>query len=329
MKTLATYRLKILKELFNTHDNDYRILLESYYKNHDLNDNTILLLYLLCAHQNINTIYDEVNETSGRWYNDNIFNIFDNLINNYDLPVIDECDNDIKYKLNSMQDTALAENNYQIKITSAPDCEGWVETNVCKIDSAIRENKRSLVLYFRRESIEESEVNEHTIQMDYFEFVLICRTLSLLIQNDDHRYFDCIKIISREPNLYPHYTHNVISDIIYKNVSGVDFFKECYFRANTIYFMNGAEILTPGTIPIYANNMKLQNPVNVRKHIDFDVSYYMNNNDDFVFRDGEILTIEQAAKLAGYKKHHTIDHIITKTVDMYKRLTDELLSCIN
>lgn len=335
---LTRYKLNKLLSLFNESDSEYRSLLTERYNDLDLNDNKVLLLYILCAHANVVQLHESL---SIQYLNENHINLrgmFNSLASNYNIqPQLNTdivYEDDIKYRLNSKQNDLLSAQNWQIEYVSCADPENDFTTQQTNLDIShknelIVQNKRSLVLYFRRESPEESDCTDHNIQMDYFEFVLIAYILDLLITRSGHLVFDELIIVSREPDLYPKYIHDVVPNCIYKQVCGIDYITTTSLYANCINFMMGAlHFPSSGSLPILGNNMLLHEPYKKIEHIHYNLSYGTDNTDDFVHDGVKYTDISTAYKNSKYNLNHNLDDIVYNTIEMYNTLTLNLISSV-
>lgn len=331
---MSQYKLKYLQQQLHHQDNEYRHLVdEMHYNGIDLNDDIYMLLYLLCVHENIDSVYDDIKKIITSYNIKNpLFSVFDDIINIHS----DQIDikqqlkfvpSDIKQQINSLQHDVLEKYSNIIEYQTLPDPDSDFITEVNSVDISPfihKRQTRSLVLYFRRESFEECETTKHTIQMDYFEFVLICKIFHVLMTNDNNLLFDDIVVISREPGLYPHYIHQVVPNIKYKNCTGDEFFSTCYYQSNTVHFMTSSIVTTPGSIPVLANNTLLHSDFNNIDHVCLDLSYDLNNHDDWVQYQGELMTIQQAFEQSPFRKNQNILQIVSSTTRAYIQLAHKL-----
>lgn len=335
---LTRYKLNKLETLFSESDSEYRQLLVDGYRDLDLNDNKILLLYILCAHANITQIHDNVDL---KYIDDSYINlrgIFNNLTSNYNIqPQLNTSIADIpnvKYKLNKNQNELMSDRGWQIEFTDCADPENGFITQHINLDIPSesvhsKRDKRSLVLYFRRESQDESDCVDHNIQMDYFEFVLIAYILDKLIVSSGFLVFDELIIVSREPGLYPEYIHDVVPNCTYKSVRGVDFITTTSLYANCInFFMGTMHCSSLGAIPILANSMLLHEPYRQTDYIHYNLSYGTDNTDDYVYDGVEYTDIYTAYKNSQYCLNHNLDDIVHNTIEMFDSLTLNLISTI-
>lgn len=323
MTILTDYKLKYLRSLFSPDDNEYRELIECYYNNIDVDEH--LVPYTFLAHENIINFNLPINKDflSDPW------KFFEYTLSNYTIKSVAE--NDIKLELNKQQLTYINERDDIIEYCSCPDRDNnfTKEKQQVKVSNLELTDKRYLVLYFRRESFNESENIVHNVQVDYFEFSLICYILNKLIESDKNSVFTGIKIVSRESGLYPQYIHKLVPKIKYCDVTGEEFVKTTSIYANCVYFVNGSvPCHGSGSLPVFCNGMLLQTELLNTNHIHYDLSYNKNNNDDYVMYNNDIVDISTAYKLSNHCQDHDLDSIVYKTINMYNTLVEELTKTI-
>ena len=323
MTILTDYKLNYLRSLFSSSDNEYRELIECYYNS--VNIDEYIVPYTFLAHENIMNF----NIPANRNFLSEPWKFFENTLSNYTIKSV--AANNIKLELNKKQLTYINERAGIIEYSSCPDRDNnyTKEKQQIKVSNLELTDNRYLVLYFRRESFNESENIIHNVQIDYFEFSIICYILYKLIESDKNAVFTGIKIVSRESGLYPQYIHNLIPKIKYCDVTGEEFIKTTSVFANCVYFVNGSvPCHGAGSLPVFCNGMLLQTELLSTDHVHYDLSYNKDNNDDYVMYNNNIIDISTAYKLSNYCKEHDLDSIVYKTIKMYNTLVEVLARTI-
>ena len=340
---MGPLRTEAIKSLFNAVDNTYRDTLNKYYTDRDMSCRYNQLLYMLCAHQNISSITEELEKCAFK-YNafQGLDKIFDSIYQTFDgkilrLPKVDNITRQENIlQVNKQQLDFLSRKNNIIKYMTCPDKDNdltpeEVEIDVSKYIQSADRQSRSLTLYYRRETLEEGETPSHIHQVDYFEFCIISYIIGRYITGGYSRVFNKLKIVSREPDIYPHYVHDVVPECSYVNVGGTDFIAECCVLSNTIYFVNGSSPdRASHSMPIFCNCMLLDSNRAREPHIRLDLSYYIDNEDDYVVYDNNCITVKESAELhPELNTDHTIHHIINSTIHAITSLEDTMLKYHN
>lgn len=318
-------------------DNQYRECLKQFYSKLDLDDRYVRTLYMFCAHQNIEAMVSDLKDR--QLYIDTYMRVkdfFDELITDY-------FEGLSTYSTKIRDENILLTNKQQLDKLKSCDFE------VCVRDSPDRDNnfkplsnqfcvqsylnncnvcERSLVLYFRRETLPESDLSVHLTQVDYFEFVLLVKVLVEYIKRNHSKLFNKVVITSREENIYPKYVHDVC-DVSY---TYNDFIPRCCVYSNTIYFVNGSvPDSAAGSIPVYCNNMLLQQSRSLEPHVHMDLTYHHDNYDDYVLTANGIMTIKEAFDSLPELRdtRHNIDHIMKEAIKTIDTLENIILTDLN
>jgi len=203
---------------FSSNDNEYRLHLYNSVFKKKLIPQTLeeIFLFTFCSHQD----FHELSKTFS--INDTTFDAFKELIVQYiDKTGLVQYDtSDEIVNINKLQYNKLKNQNFTITYYDVPDSES--EYNPVNQVRVLRDvepsTTRDLCFYFRRESYD-----QHSVQMDYFQFVAHVYVAHWLMKNRYIRCFNNIKIVCREPNLYPKYVHHIVPTATVINVSGDKF----------------------------------------------------------------------------------------------------------
>jgi hypothetical protein len=317
--------LEIVKlfEQFPKEDNEYREHLIRNFGCKWSSDTKFSLLF--CGHE------DLIRPNSTTKLSDNPFQQFKHLCDDrISLPVRKVprglLNVNIK-RINKAQENILQEKGGSISYNNCPDQEDGFNkwTNVVDVGTDVGEN-RSLVLYFRRETLEQADGHMcHTAQMDYFQFCAIAYVLSRYIHEQKSYVFNKLKIVSREPFIYPKYVHK-LCNIEYANVEGIDFIRETCLGANTMHFLHGtAPDNACGTIPIYCNSMLLDENRADDDCVQLHLNYNMKNDDDPVMHRGKYVSIKKAFEDQYGKTMYTLTYILNSALSAVIKLENKLL----
>jgi len=318
-------------------------------QSYDLNLNHNMLLFLFCAHENFGDLSEQIQDVKLD-LNSNIFRQFKTLCKSFSCDFGKKVDNTSRIRniqhINNRQLQHLQNLNYRIEYTPCPDEENnfrrdsksvQLETHLRKkspftttpfiFNRPFRGPRRSLVLYFRREIPESTDFNwDHTVQMDYFEFSIISFILYEYIYSGYSKVFNDLRIVSRNPYIYPYYIHRLCPRLTYHPYEGKEFIEQTCIGASTIHFQHGT---TPdnacGTIPIYCNQMILDDNKANDNYVHLPLNYNMKNDDDQVEINGTFKSIRDAYNEKVLPGDHAIDKIITSLIASIKQLEDSLI----
>jgi hypothetical protein len=316
-------KVNTYSQLFTDPDNEYR----NHIYQHRLSDvdwcDQTLFAFLFCAHDHIDELLEGTNVKLS--FARSPFTQFKHLCNVKG----DKIDDDVRQKniehVNKKQLDTLQSKRGIIQYDSCPDHENEYKRipNTVDVGTEFDMDKRTLVLYFRQESIHMTDGEMVlTIQTDYFEFCAIAYSLHKLITEGCFKIFNDIKIVSREPYLYPRYIHK-LCDIKYENEN---FIQTCNLGANTIHFGHGtAPDNACGTIPIYCNQMILNDDRQKDTYVRLNLSYNMKNHHDVTTYKGKITVIKDAYEQSGMNPEHNLDNVINSTITAVRDLEDLML----
>ncbi len=324
MKLFDRIKLSTMTQLLPEIDRSYYQYIDKYYTSRDLSDRYLMLLYILCAHQNIDKLHHwlacNVNYRLDYTLPEIFSSIFPhNMIDDLTDISIEHRKRNAKH-VNYHQMIHLDNLNNKVHYKTTPDGSNYVpQSQVIDLTRGrerLKLSRRTLTLYFRRESIEEGEHLDHTVQMDYFEFSLICYTINQYITRNKSSVFTDIRIVSREPELYPHYVHVIAPEVYYSESTGVDFVVDCCVGANTIHFTHASvPDVQAGSIPIYCNGMLIDTDRIEDEHVRMNLTYNNNNTDDLVNYNSSVLSVSEAYnQQPELNIGHDINHIVTETI---------------
>lgn len=315
-------RIIKLFEQFPNEDNIYRDHLQKNFNCKWSEDTAFPLLF--CGHESISDIIEVSDDPFGQFKQ-----ICDRVAPFPDFEVTPELREANIESINNKQAAFLRQRDGIVEYESCPDDENDFSRVINTVNVGMDVGSdRALVLYFRRESLEQTDGYMcHTAQMDYFQFCIIAYILSKYINTGQSLVFNKIKIVSRESNLYPKYIHK-LADIEYVNTSGNDFIKTTCIGANTIHFLHGtAPDNKCGSMPVYSNQMLLDDKRKNDEYIHLDLNFNMKNDDDPVYYKGDYVTIKTAFE-REYKtaSKPSIHLIANNTLETIRELEYNLLN---
>ena len=340
------------KEFYNI-DNEYREHLYRYMMSSvvgDLNEDCNMFAFLFSAHENFNIVSSQLRHLNLKLTrNTKLHKLFKRVYKDMSCDLGTAVPNRDRVhnieNINHKQDQYLKDINYKTFYYSNPDEENNFEhiKNEIQLSSTRRRRspfttkpfqfnkpwegpRRSLVLYFRRETLEETDFYwDHTIQMDYFEFGLICCALYDYIYNGYSNTFNDLRVVSRNPYIYPYFIHKLCPKLTYHNSRGSAFIEQTCVGANTVHLIHGTvPDNNTGTIPIYSNQMLLNDNRLNDKYVHLPLSYDKKNSQDCVDVNSEYIDIKKAYSIKDPVANHNIDSIIKCVISSVKELEHEI-----
>lgn len=324
MKLFDQIKLSSMLQLVPEFDRSYHQYIDKYYTLRDLSDRYLMLLYVLCAHQNIDKLHHWLTSNLNYRVDCTLPEIFSSIFPHNMIDNLADVSREHRERnaahVNYNQMVHLDNLNNIVHYKSTPDNTNHVPqsqvVDLVRGRDRLRSSRRTLTLYFRRESIEEGEHLDHTVQMDYFEFNLICYAINQYITRNKSSVFTDIRIVSREPGLYPHYVHTIAPEVCYSGSTGTDFVVDCCVGANTIHFASASvPDVSAGAIPVYCNGVVIDTNRKREEHVRMNLTYNNNNTDDLVNYNSSVLPVSVAYdQQPEMNISHDINHIVNEAI---------------